>query len=115
MIRLLASIDIMYCKVYRIHARSGKRMEIVYLVFLPLKNKEDKVNFCLPYMSCHVFKTIIIAKLFYQLEADECKLTTPGSEFVELILQALALCLSRVDKQEMNLEFYRKSEEKDLN
>ena len=93
--KILASIDIMYCKVYRIHTRSGKRIEIFYLVFLPLKSNGDKVNFCLHCMSCDVCKNIRIAKLFtvYQLEADECELTTVGSEFVTLIFQALALIL----------------------
>lgn len=62
--KILVFIDIMYCKVYRIYIRFGKRIEIFYLVFLLLKSNGDKVNFCLYCMFCDVCKNIRIVKLF---------------------------------------------------
>lgn len=59
--KILVFIDIMYCKVYRIYIRFGKRIEIFYLL---LKSNGDKVNFCLYCMFCDVCKNIRIVKLF---------------------------------------------------
>ena len=59
----------MYCKAYRIHTRSGKRIEILHLVFLPLKSNYDK-ELTFVYTTCPALSSKISEslKLFINLK-----------------------------------------------